>query len=126
MDYLFKSHDEKTLYETRTKIPTLDLFDQIGRISGEDWNIMPDKSKLFLILDIMDKLRAKKIIILKSPLYYLEELDSFYRDIAHYRFTVINTLYCFAVLNKDWDDGSDKEERIKRLLPQDWWGEFAK
>ena len=86
---------------------------------------MPDKSRFLLIIDIIDKLRKNGVIVKKNPFYYLEEIDSFYKDPGHGRFTVVNTLYCFAVLNKDWDDGCDRNERIRKLLPSDMWGDFV-
>jgi len=106
--------------------PEIGLFKDIGRYTGEDWNFMPDKSKLLFIVEIIDKLRSKGVLVKKNLFYYLEELDSFYQDEAHVNFTIINTLYCFAVLNKDWDDGSNSSERIKKLLPTDMWDEFTR
>jgi hypothetical protein len=126
VDWLIHSRDKLPTYKVEGKEPSIQLYEQIGKFNGDDWNLMPDKSKLLLVLDIIDRLRSKGILIRKSPLYYLEELDSFFKDIGHTRFTVINTLYCFAVLNRDWDDGSDKEERIKKLLPSDMWSEFVR
>ncbi len=125
-DYLIHSAGEKVQYLPRTKVPEFDLYKKIGNFTGEDWNLMPDKSKLLLVVDIIDNFRTKGVILRKSPVYYLEELDSFFQDPAHSKFTVINTLYCFAVLNKDWDDGSDPNIRIKKLLPSDLWEEFVK
>ncbi len=119
--------EEQTDYKVTGKTPPdVGLFKDIGRYTGEDWNFMPDKSKLLLIVEIIDKLRSKGVLVKKNLFYYLEELDSFYQDEAHVHFTIINTLYCFAVLNKDWDDGSDSGERIKKLLPTDMWGDFTK
>ena len=125
-DYLIHSADEKVQYLPGTKVPEIDLYKKIGNFTGEDWDLMPDKSKLLLVVDIIDKFRSKGVILRKSPVYYLEELDSFFQDPAHSKFTVINTVYCFAVLNKDWDDGSDPNARIKKLLPSDLWEEFVK
>jgi hypothetical protein len=125
-DFLIHTAGEKVKYLPRTKVPDFDLYKKIGRFTGEDWNLMPDKSKLLLVVDIIDNFRAKGVILRKSPIYYLEELDSFFKDSAHSKFSVINTLYCFAVLNKDWDDGSDPNARIKKLLPSDLWEEFTK
>lgn len=126
VDYYLHPKDKKPNYKVRGKSPGLDLYEKIGDFRGEDWNLMPDKSKLLLVVDIMDRLREKGIIIRKSPLYYLEELDSFFQDPAHNKFTVINVLYCLAVLNKDWDDGTDKEDRIRQLLPSDMWEDFIR
>ncbi|MCD6081045.1 MAG: hypothetical protein B6D53_00400 [Candidatus Omnitrophica bacterium 4484_49] len=125
-DYLIHSAGEKVQYLSRTKVPELDVYKKIGKFTGEDWNLMPDKSKLLLVVDIIDNFRTKGVILRKSPLYYLEELDSFFKDPGHSKFTVINTLYCFAVLNKDWDDGCDQNARIRKLLPSDLWEEFTK
>lgn len=124
VDYFLHPSVEEPIYQAKIKVPEIEIFNAIGKFDGEDWNLMPDKSKLLLVVDIIDRLRIKGIVIKKSPLYYLEELDSFYQDPGHLKFTVINSLYCFAVLNRDWDDGSDRDERIRKLLPSDMWPEF--
>ncbi|MDP8233797.1 MAG: hypothetical protein P9M06_03215 [Candidatus Saelkia tenebricola] len=117
---------ERTDYKVEGKTPPdMELFKDIGAYTGEDWNFMPDKSRLLLIVEVIDKLRSKNVFVRKNLFYYLEEIDSFYQDQAHVHFTVINTLYCFAVLNKDWDDGSDVDERIRKMLPTDMWSEFT-
>lgn len=125
-DFILHSPKDKVKYVFRGKSPDLALFKTVGKFRGQDWLLMPDKSKFLLIIDIMDRLRKRNIFIRKSPFYYLEELDQFYKDSGHSKFTVLNTIYCFAVLNKDWTDGSNKNEKIKKLLPSDMWGDFVK
>jgi hypothetical protein len=117
---------EKLSYKLYQKKLPDKIFQKKGSINGEDWTLMPDKSKLLLIIDVIDSLREDGIVLRKSPLYYLEELDSFYKDRSHIKFSVLNTIYCFAVLNKDWDDGTNKEEQIRKLLPVDDWRDFLK
>ncbi len=115
--------DERSL---EMSFPDAEVFKKIGRYSGDDWNLMPDKSKTILIIEVIDNLRGKNVFIKRHPFYYLEELDSFFKEDAHSHFTVINTLYTFALLNRDWDDGLDKDERIKRALPTDIWSDFIR
>ncbi len=110
----------------KMSMPDAEIFKKIGRYNGDDWNLMPDKSKTLLIIETMDNLRSKNVFIRRHPFYYLEELDSFFKEDAHSHFTVINTLYTFALLNRDWDDGLDKDERIKRVLPTDVWSDFIR
>ncbi len=125
VDYLINSIDQKGEYKAEAKIPEIELFQKIGKFNGDDWNLMPDKSRVLLLVETIDSFRAKNIMIKKNLFYYLEELSSFYEDPAHLGFSVINTLYCFAVLNRDWDDGTNRNERIKRLLPSDMWQEYT-
>lgn len=100
------------------------IFKEKGNINGEDWLLMPDKSKLLFVIDIINSLEEEGVMLRKTPLYYLEQIDSFYQDRSHIKFSVVNTMYCIAVLSKDWDDGTDKEERIRKLLPLDHWKNF--
>ncbi len=126
VDFSINMPGQKSKRSLEESMPDTEMFKSIGRYNGDDWNLMPDKSKTMLIIEIMDNLRAKDVFIRRHPFYYLEELDSFFKEDAHSHFTVINTLYTFALLNRDWDDGLDKDEKIKRALPTDIWSDFIR
>jgi hypothetical protein len=126
IDFLINMPGQESRPSLEMLSPGSDIFKKIGYYSGDDWNLMPDKSKTLLIIEIMDNLRGKEIFIRRHPFYYLEELDSFFKEDGRSHFTVINTFYTFALLNRDWDDGLDKDERIKRVLPADIWSDFIK
>ncbi|MDP8215885.1 MAG: hypothetical protein P9L98_00995 [Candidatus Kaelpia imicola] len=126
VDFSIYTPGKKSKYPLKISFPDAEVFKKIGHYNGDDWSLMPDKSKTLLIIEIMDNLRGKNVFIKRHPFYYLEELDSFFKEDAHRHFTVINTLYTFALLNRDWNDGLDKDERIKRTLPTDIWSDFIR
>ena len=125
VDVSIQAKGQRPQFDLEMQIPDKEMFKKIGGYTGDDWNLMPDKSKVLLTIDIIDSLRGKDVFIEKNPFFYVEELDYFFKDGAHKHFTVLNTLYCFAVLNKDWDDGLDRDERIRRILPSDLWSDFT-
>ncbi|MDP8253153.1 MAG: hypothetical protein P9X27_02000 [Candidatus Kaelpia aquatica] len=126
VDFSIHTPGQRSKYLLEMSSPGADIFKKIGHYNGDDWNLMPDKSKTLLIIEIMDNLRGKNVFINRHPFYYLEELDFFFKEDAYGHFTVINTLYTFALLSRDWDDGLDKDERIKRTLPTDIWSDFIR